>query len=115
MAMSTVVTMAKKRASKSTEYRSVALHGEVGEILERLADEHGLRLNQAAGNIIKWFVEAPETLQQIVLRGHSYDDSMRIFRLLASGGRVIPDLDDAAGERSRKPAGARRRKRAGGG
>lgn len=108
--MRTVTSMAKKRASKSTEYRSVAMHHEVGEILEELADAHDLKLNAVAGHIVKWFMGAPEPLQDLVLRGFSYADSMRILRLMESDP-LIQELDDAASRQPQKPSAAQRRKR----
>ena len=108
--MRTVISMAKKRASKSTEYRSVAMHHEVGEILEELADEHGLRLNQVAGNVVKWFVGAPKALQELALRGFSYSESLRLLRLMESDP-LIRELDDAASRQPQKPSAAQRRKR----
>lgn len=107
--MRTVITMAKKRASKSTEYRSVAMHREAGEILEQLADKHGLRLNQVAGHIVKWFMGAPEPLQDLALRGFSYAESLRLLRMMGSDP-MIRELDDAASKQPQKPSAAQRRK-----
>lgn len=104
------MTVMAKRKNRSTNYRHVALHEEAGDRLEQLGNAHDLKLNAVAGHIIKWFMGAPEPLQDLVLRGFSYAETVRLLRLMETD-HMLRDARNVVSEPPPAPKSASSRKR----